>query len=137
MDKEIQVIIGAVSLLAQPVADVGKFRVLRADTNAQLLVTFAGQGLASRLVLLHMAGGGDVPFPVHIAGMVPVVQQDLPPAVTLPQQQREHRRIAGKMLCHSPIVSFYAFISGWAWQYASYWLWSQLFSSATPVSSQA
>ena len=97
-DEEIEVVIGAVALLAQPVAHVGEFGILRTDADAQLLGALTGQRLTGRLVLVHVAGTGDIPFAVHVAGIVAAVQQHLPLAVMLSQQQREHRRVARKML---------------------------------------
>ena len=80
-----------------------KFRIGRLHRDAKLLLTLPGHGLTGRFVFIYMAAAGKVPATVHIAGVLPQVQQHLLPVGPLPQQNGKYSGIETVMLrsCHT------------------------------------
>ena len=76
-NDEAEIVIGAAIASGDPVAQVDKFRVGGVHCDTQLLQTLPGHGLTGGFVFVYMAAAGKVPAAVHIAGVLPQVQQHL------------------------------------------------------------
>ena len=74
-DSEAQIVIGAAVAPGNPVAQVDKFCIGRLYRDAKLLLTLPGHGLTGRFVFVYMSAAGKIPVTVHIAGVLPQVQQ--------------------------------------------------------------